>query len=538
MINVGFDFGTHQTKICVEDRTDKRRPKYSFFEFVDLEGKRNYVLPSVIQINKDDTLSYGYVDSENCKLGYRKNIDKEPVCPNIKKPVLQTLPKPKEPNYPSKPKAIVMDWKDKLMSLSGKSVEFNRVGEWKQKCESLKRAHENDLSAWEKQERENRNKYERDLAEYNSLMSHYYEKLKEWQERVENKQPLVFRYFKQATFASYAWDSSMSATMLSIWYVANILFLLNEGYGNTYSIQIGVPMGDERTRVVKERAVSVFLTAFDLVENVFDNDRGKFLATKVSDLTELTNWKKYSEEEKAAYGLSVFPEAYASLLPITTKGRLVNGMNILVDIGGGTTDISFFVVSGDKKQKAPMIYHYQSISKGINSIVEDSTPQIKDRMERHISLDSDIIDKIRKLHAIENYHSSVGTVFRTLQDRLRKEFNAVSNDVGEFNRSIRNRPIVFSGGGSTFQELRKGFYGFTEIYQTDVSAWDDKYIPQIEDIRSKKLAPILSVALGLSITQNTDDIKLYKIPDLYEEIRKNRHQEELLNIKDYILNDD
>lgn len=86
--------------------------------------------------------------------------------------------------------------------------------------------------------------------------------------------------------------------MLSIWYVANILFLLNKLYGNTYSIQIGVPMGDERTRVVKQRAVSVFLTAFDLVENIFDNDRSKFLATKVSDLIELTNWKRYSEEEK------------------------------------------------------------------------------------------------------------------------------------------------------------------------------------------------------------------------------------------------
>lgn len=143
-----------------------------------------------------------------------------------------------------------------------------------------------------------------------------------------------------------------------------------------------------------------------------------------------------------------------------------------------------------------MIYHYQSISKGINSIVEDSTPQIKDRMERHINLDRDIIDKVRKLHAIENYHTSVSAVFRTLQEGLRKEFNAVSNDVGEFNRFIRNRPIVFSGGGSTFQGLRKGFYGFTEIYQTDVSAWEDKYIPQIDDIRSKKLAPILSVALG------------------------------------------
>ena len=63
-ITVGLDFGTHQTKLCIEDKADINNPIYSFFPFEDLEGKKNIILPSIIQINKDNTLSYGFVDKE------------------------------------------------------------------------------------------------------------------------------------------------------------------------------------------------------------------------------------------------------------------------------------------------------------------------------------------------------------------------------------------------------------------------------------------------------------------------------------------
>ena len=38
-ITVGLDFGTHQTKLCIEDKADVNNPIYSFFPFEDLEGK-------------------------------------------------------------------------------------------------------------------------------------------------------------------------------------------------------------------------------------------------------------------------------------------------------------------------------------------------------------------------------------------------------------------------------------------------------------------------------------------------------------------
>ena len=70
-IRIGLDFGTHQTKICIQRTPDEGHgvPEYEFFQFADKNGKEQYFLPSVVQINKDDTLSFGYVSSEDEKEG-------------------------------------------------------------------------------------------------------------------------------------------------------------------------------------------------------------------------------------------------------------------------------------------------------------------------------------------------------------------------------------------------------------------------------------------------------------------------------------
>ena len=64
IIKIGLDFGTHQTKICIQKTPDEGHgePSYEFFSFDDPEGEKSYFLPSIVQINQDDTLSYGFVD--------------------------------------------------------------------------------------------------------------------------------------------------------------------------------------------------------------------------------------------------------------------------------------------------------------------------------------------------------------------------------------------------------------------------------------------------------------------------------------------
>ena len=63
MITVGLDFGTHQTKICVENK-DGFELSYSFMRFKDELGILQYTFPSVIGIGKDGLLSYGFLPKD------------------------------------------------------------------------------------------------------------------------------------------------------------------------------------------------------------------------------------------------------------------------------------------------------------------------------------------------------------------------------------------------------------------------------------------------------------------------------------------
>ena len=83
---IGLDFGTHQTKVCIVDYSDKRNRRYIFYRFKDLHGKERLTLPSVVQVNKDGTLSYGYTDERNALMVESSIPDNAPR-------------KPKEPQF-------------------------------------------------------------------------------------------------------------------------------------------------------------------------------------------------------------------------------------------------------------------------------------------------------------------------------------------------------------------------------------------------------------------------------------------------------
>ena len=60
MITVGLDFGTHQTKICIEKK-EGVECNYSFFKFEDECHREFYTLPSIINVSANGLLSYGYI---------------------------------------------------------------------------------------------------------------------------------------------------------------------------------------------------------------------------------------------------------------------------------------------------------------------------------------------------------------------------------------------------------------------------------------------------------------------------------------------
>lgn len=63
MITVGLDFGTHQSKVCIEQK-EGAELSYEFFMFKDADGKEQFTLPSIIHVDSDGRMTYGYLPNK------------------------------------------------------------------------------------------------------------------------------------------------------------------------------------------------------------------------------------------------------------------------------------------------------------------------------------------------------------------------------------------------------------------------------------------------------------------------------------------
>lgn len=397
MITVGLDFGTHQTKVCVEERKGAET-HYRFHEFMDENGGKHYTLPSIICITKDNKVKYGYIS----------------------------------PNTP---------------------------------------------------------------GEYKS-------------------------YFKQAVYRDT--DSSYmtlwEAARYSIWYLAYILFDLEESYGE-FVIQMGVPTDSHRIDDMKSIAVSLVASAYDLVDNVFKRNKEDFLGTNYTKLCELTDIVKYSEQVKRRNGILVFPEAYACLMPMVGRGKISNGLNLVVDIGGGTTDISFFTIEkeDDKSVVAhPQVYDFFSINKGLNYLTGNDSASPDNMAQSVHIINANEIDYNR----LTLYCKEISNICTRLREKLASEYKLQTNlKLFRLRDASKNRPIIYTGGGSTVNILRKPYEGFCEIHQISYDSWKSKQFDDQSIFSILSLCPILSTAYGLSISVKNDIIVKKPFRDIFEKIR-------------------
>lgn len=398
-ITVGLDFGTHQTKLCVE-RKEGAELGYSFFKFPDTGMSLKFTLPSIIQINSNGLLEYGYVN---------KNVGSR-----------------------------------------------------------------------------------------------------------------IIRYFKQATFATAKSDLTKQDTMLySIWYIAYILFALEEEYGQEFTIQMGVPADGAHLDAQRQLAVSILLSAYNLVEDVFENDKDKFLRTPLEELKEKTTIIDYSKSRKEEYGILVFPEAYACLMPLVSTSKISGGMSLMVDIGGGTTDISFFSIEEDKKNPQNnklRVYDFLSINKGLNFLSSSSFLSDEGRTDSNVK-------SVTDLHhtSINVFKSELNNICSSLRGRLYKEFKTQGDLPDEsFEKALNNRPIVYTGGGSSFVSLRHGYLGFKDVIHISHKNWISSDIEELSIIVSLGLCPILSTAYGLAISRPNDKIICEPFRDIFSGIRQTK----------------
>ena len=388
MLTVGLDFGTHQTKVCIENK-DGVELNYTFMKFTNTYHQDFYTLPSIVGVGKDDLLSYGY------------------------------LPR-----------------------------------------------------------------------------------------RYDGR---IIRYFKQSTFRP--WPTGMSQTnamYFSTWYLAYILFDLEQQYGKEFTIQMGAPTDSGHVNEVKIIATRIIASAYRLVEDVFANDKQKFLATHIRELTRLTQLVPYSKEIKDEYGLLVFPEAYACLKPLISQGKLTTGMSLMIDIGGGTTDISFFTIENN----IPQVYDFYSINKGLNFLIGANEKNQAGTMVNVLDA-SEINENRRNIFIYE-----INKVINDLRLKLQTEFkNQTKLDVQRLLNALKNRPLVYCGGGSTFKSLRVGYGGYKDRKLISHKEWNIQSIKDIDDIIEDKLCPILSTAYGLAISTENDNITMKPFRDIFENIR-------------------
>ena len=466
-IKIGLDFGTHQTKICVRRTPDEGRgePNYEFFKFTDLQGNKQYFLPSVIQINDDDTLSYGYVNSSRMKA--------EPDAP-IKQAVLL------EEEFDVAEKAGQLY--DKYATIGNKPEDMYVLSEMlKIRLQKVKAR--------------NARKSEEAEKEYDKLL-HDYKDAKN-----------VFRYFKQATFIGGEWNrvTTISNRTLCVWYLAYVIFLLEEKFGTDFSINMGIPADEESFEAKKRLAVEILATAYYLVEEVYQNDLASFLNEKYEDLLAKTENQRYSHELKDEYVINIFPEAYASLTALTSRGKLPTGMSLTADIGGGTTDISFFTIENG----LPMIYKYWSIPRGLNYVAARSGFDYADG-DFTSKVQQEVIDKFnRKKHEL---------VSNLVRDLAKKIQNETSIPVQNLRDALKDRILVYSGGGSTFNFLTKPIDTFTDIRIIDGSIWKEENIKDKAAVA--QLSLLLTTAYGLSVSVSDEDVKLKSYHSLFAHLPK------------------
>lgn len=521
-LNIGLDFGTHQSKICIEDTVDPRNRTYTFFKFHRPNGTKSFFLPSIVQVNKDRTLSYGFVDeSKALSLGKKHAFD-EPKLVKPEMPQLYNLPKKpfvykplSEEDYiaslgkKKRYRTVVLVTKGKDGKKVTKSVQQDIGRErYRQYLSYFESRNSLELLRWRQEygsrERVNAFHMEQYEVECKEAEQEYLEKHARW-ERSLTEVKAVYRYFKIALFSKDSnWRGDISPKLLSTWYLTYVLFCLFEEYPDELSFQMGIPesIGDSFADTQKKIAEDIFYTAYRLYK-LFIRKKD-FLSASVEYLKSVTSFDAYKIDYSQGSQVLVLPEAYAGLLTITQQGKIGIGMTLLVDIGGGSTDISLFNVIRNRRVTVPNISRIISIHRGLNYIYsmykethyEMSIEDIRKLFEKNPSSFKVEVDLfLRELASLvqkEIYHPLVHAALKQgiTQERLMP--------------IIEDRPVVFSGGGGVYEVFHKRVHLFSEPVSVS------KDLLSLKNVTEKRISDvelsILSVAYGLSIPQVTEPV--------------------------------
>lgn len=533
---VGLDFGTHQTKICIEDASNPAQKVYEFLEFKDIKNNSTVLLPSIVQINQDDTVSYGFVDEIQCKV--TKNSSPKPVLVLPDEPVLELPDCPitaPHPPKPQKPESKGHSIKDQLL-LHKKHEED--IQNWKKKCRDIDIANKRIIQDWEDDCQGIRNDYHYDCDEYQKsidILNREFEKeLNLWGSK-SKPQKQLFRYFKLATFTIQSWSFDIKPEVISCWYLTYILFNIEEKIGKNFFTQMGVPYSIMPIESAKQKRIAfqLLITANKLIEHY--GTLNNFIKAKYHELIEKTCFTEVDESLINYYGLNVLPEAFAGLSSITQQGKLSRGMHLLADIGGGTTDIAFFTITDER---LPDVHAVLSIPKGLNYIFEEymgkNNVSSIESVQNSFTASRNGFDS-----SIKNYHyeltSKAGQIIKNVESEFCQRQYHHRLTISRLRNALNNQPVVYCGGGSMYDSMRIPLHSFSDVRLINKPLLNIPYVKNTNI--NDSIFPILATSYGLSIPSESE-MKMTRIEDVFAKLPEKDTNEESRWSNDYNLLDD
>ena len=536
-ITLGLDFGTHQSKLCMSYMPNNETI-YEFVEFTLADGTKSVLFPSLIQINNDDTIRIGSIDYSTCATRpvpppERPSLPERPEIELPEEPDLTLPPEPQKPSFQSS-----YEWDKKHRNKFKKKHKI-----WESRCQDIIQAHR----IWENKCYYLNNQLKKWQEEVDEINAEYDEEYAYWQRHQTEYR--VLRYFKQAAFTStLKWSSEeIPADTLCIWYLTYLLLYVrsyvkerfNEVFEESVSVQMGVPSGlnDNASRMIHYRGQRYLVAARHLMES-FDSPED-MCSLPYNRLMEMTNPTGDNiVEEAEMYGFVIIPEAYAGLQSLTYSRRLSRGnMHLLVDIGGGTTDIAFFTI---EKSLMPSIHTVTSFHKGLNYVLEK---YLEEHPTCTMGEAQELVRQKPSLFqkAISAYTSELRAELNHIIEHVSQEFNreVVGTELttARLYEAMIGRPIVYCGGGSVFNDMRIAHHYFSDkrLINKDTLNIPNLMNQGIDNV----LYTILATAYGLSIP-TFEEIETMDARALWKTIADNARGNGNIRPekRDYNLNDD
>lgn len=274
--NIGLDFGTSLTKVCVQHMSQKPRI-HEFIQFVRPDGRQSFFLPSRVAVRSDDTLAYGY----ECE------------------------------------------------AVNGKVYNYFKISS----AEDVDFRVESGLDR-------GRNLY--NVGDYDSytpeLLSVLY----------LTYVLLYVKEFLRRTNATPQKKRTGIASLLVRQKAIPIRFTVQLGLPTEYSSEVNLLRRRkfETMLLIAHKLQSAVDSVADYLQYTMEDLRGLVRAINEKVGNQATTVRKFDQHLDEA-GLAVYPESAAGLTFLLKTGRINPGYYAAIDIGGGSTDVSYFRVNSN-----------------------------------------------------------------------------------------------------------------------------------------------------------------------------------------------